>query len=71
MKKFEYISFNRIVRDPELNKLGADGWELITHTAVVSPYAAQQYYVFKREIISENSEDTSNQQDMKDVIATA
>ena len=54
MKKFEYKTTQTKLTDAELNKLGDEGWELITHTAVavnqfLSGAAFGQYYVFKRE----------------------
>jgi len=46
MKKWEYKHYNCRLIEEELNDLGDDGWELVSHTAVA---AMGQYYVFKRE----------------------
>jgi hypothetical protein len=51
MKKFEYKSYNTTLYDNELNKLGAKGWELVSHTAIADRGKMAQYYVFKKEII--------------------
>ena len=45
MKKWEYKHYNCRLIEEELNDLGDDGWELVSHTAA----AMGQYYVFKRE----------------------
>lgn len=50
MKKFEYISFQEALSDSDLNRLGLEGWELVTHTAVVASEFGQ-YYIFKRETL--------------------
>jgi len=47
--KFEYISFNTKLTDDQLNRLGENGWELVSHTAVVNGRNFGQYYVFKRQ----------------------
>ena len=49
MKKYEYKTFQRELYDSELNKLGDEGWQLISHTAVVNESSFGQYYVFMRE----------------------
>lgn len=50
--KFEYKTFQVKLDDSDLNKLGDQGWELVSHTAVaVSNLMSSgfgQYYVFKR-----------------------
>lgn len=51
MKKYEYISFNNKLSDLELNDLGKNGWQLISHTANLGGSFAQ-YYVFMREILT-------------------
>lgn len=48
MKKFEYKTFDKKVSDTELNKLGEEGWELVSHSAVCSYNIIIQYYIFKR-----------------------
>jgi len=63
MKIFEYktISYPKDagdtesygpLNDGELNELGKEGWELVSHTALMGWYTYQnkirQYYVFKR-----------------------
>jgi len=50
MKKFEYFTFDFPLDIPDLNRLGAKGWELVSHTAVAGPGGACQYYVFKRQL---------------------
>ena len=51
MKKFEYLSFQDKIRTEMLDQLGAEGWELVSHTAVTYGGAGlSQYYIFKREI---------------------
>jgi len=49
MKKYEYLSYNKSLPDKDLNRLGAEGWELISHTAIADQGKMCQYYVFKRE----------------------
>ena len=50
MKKFEYLSFQDKIRTEMLDQLGAEGWELVSHTAVTYGGAGlSQYYIFKRE----------------------
>lgn len=49
MKKFQYKTFNDQLSEDELNKLGNEGWELVTHS-VVNFIITIQYYVFKKEI---------------------
>lgn len=51
MNKYEYKSFNCRLTNDQLNELGAEGWELISHTAVVAN-SFGQYYVFKRILIN-------------------
>jgi hypothetical protein len=48
MQKFEYYSFNVKLTNSDLNLLGSEGWELVTHTAVTAYGELGQYYVFKR-----------------------
>lgn len=50
MKKWEYISHNYGLSDAKLNRLGSEGWELVSHTAIADNKKMAQYYVFKREI---------------------
>ena len=33
-----------------MNSLGAEGWKLVSHTAVTTGYEFGQYYIFIREI---------------------
>jgi len=54
MRKFEYKSFNGQVDNDELNELGSNGWQLISHSVAVAYNSHMQYYVFMREIV-ENS----------------
>lgn len=49
---YEYKSFNDKLEDKELNELGADGWKLVSHTAIVYSGSLEQYYVFMRQIIT-------------------
>ena len=55
MKKYLYTSHNGILDDHELNSYGKDGWELISHSAVVtagtfgSSNELRQYYIFKKD----------------------
>lgn len=44
---WEYLTVQNTVDDSELNKLGAEGWELV---AVVSPAHFVLHYFFKREV---------------------
>lgn len=53
MNKYEYKSFNSKLSNERLNELGLEGWELVTHTAVMDSNAFGQYYVFKRIIKDE------------------
>ncbi|NIJ39009.1 hypothetical protein FHR22_003743 [Sphingopyxis panaciterrae] len=46
---WEYLTIQNAVDDSELNKLGAEGWELV---AVVSPAHFVLHYFFKRAIRS-------------------
>jgi aspartate-semialdehyde dehydrogenase len=52
--KWEYKTFNERLTDEELNKLGQDNWELVSHSCVSVPslfgHDIVQYYVFKRKI---------------------
>ncbi len=55
MKKWEYKTSQSKLTDTELNRLGKEGWELVSHTAVVASHFLgasdfKQYYVFKREL---------------------
>jgi len=50
MKKFEYYAHNGMLDQTELNDLGIEGWELVSHTGVAGYSEIQQYYVFKRRI---------------------
>lgn len=50
MKRFEYKSFNRRIEEDELNELGIQGWELVSHTAAANLTQFGQYYVFKRQL---------------------
>jgi len=49
---YEYKSFQVTMSDRDMNQLGAEGWELVNHTAAaVSTLMSGgfgQYYVFKR-----------------------
>ena len=53
MKKWEYRHFNEKLEERDLNRLGEDGWELVSHTAVavagLTSRGFGQYYIFKRE----------------------
>ena len=54
----------------ELNDLGEDGWELVTHSTAVAngllgSTGMNQYYVFKREIIVEISEENYDRKDKR------
>ena len=51
MKKFEYnLFFDRRLELEQFNKLGEEGWELVTHTIAVSTGGGfYHYYTFKRE----------------------
>lgn len=49
-KKFEYRHFDCKLSEKDLNKLGNNGWEMVSHTALANYNAFSQYYVFKREI---------------------
>ena len=53
MQKFEYYSFSTKsfttkLSNSELNALGSEGWELVTHTTVVFSGEIRQHYIFKR-----------------------
>jgi hypothetical protein len=56
MITYEYKHFNKRLDERELNRLGAKGWKLISHTAVavsggvMSSGDFGQYYIFMREI---------------------
>jgi hypothetical protein len=47
---YEYKHFNEKLEERDLNKLGAQGWKLVNHSAVTDGYRVQQYYIFMREI---------------------
>ena len=55
MKKYLYTSHNGILDDHELNAYGSKGWELISHSALVTAgmfggsNELRQYYIFKKE----------------------
>lgn len=50
MKKFEYLQIDRTVNPHELNELGEEGWELVSHsTSIQVLFFFQQLYIFKRE----------------------
>jgi hypothetical protein len=54
MKKWEYKTVNDKLTETQLNSLGEEGWELVSHTAVATSNflggsGFGQYYVFKRE----------------------
>lgn len=53
MKKFEYKTRKEYLKEHELNKLGDEGWELISHEAIYvsRTHDIKQHYIFKREII--------------------
>lgn len=59
MKKWEYKHVNAKMSETELNQLGRQGWELVSHTGIATSDflggAGQfkQYYVFKRPIEDE------------------
>jgi len=49
--KFEYLHFtkgNVGLTIDQLNEIGDNGWELVSHTAVAGDSSVAQYYVFKR-----------------------
>jgi len=50
-KKFEYRHFDYELTSGDLNNLGNNGWELVSHTGVAAYGQLNQYYVFKREKI--------------------
>ena len=43
MKRFEYYTSRMIVNDRELNGLGLNGWELVSHSAVANNYGMEQF----------------------------
>ncbi len=45
--KWEYLTVENTLNGSELNKLGAEGWELVT---VVSPAHFVFHYFFRREV---------------------
>ena len=45
---WEYKHFNSKLSETELNNLGKEGWELVSHTAIYAWGELKQYYVFKR-----------------------
>lgn len=52
MKKFEYKQVNSQMTNMEMNKLGAEGWEFVSHTACTYPSGQLiQCYFFKRELL--------------------
>lgn len=53
MKKWEYKTFNDNISEWGLNKLGIEGWELSSHTAIYvsKTHKISQHYIFKREIL--------------------
>jgi hypothetical protein len=51
MRKFEYKLFNGQVDNDELNELGSNGWQLISHSVAIADNICRQYYVFMREIL--------------------
>lgn len=57
MKKYEYNTINNptSLGDRLLNKLGEEGWELVSHAYDSTTY--NHYYTFKREKIEEESVD--------------
>ena len=46
MKKFEYITHDYV---PDLNHLGNNGWELVSHTVTIYKGVVNQFLIFKRE----------------------
>lgn len=54
MKKFEYKTLDLIpgnqYTEENLNKLGSDGWELVTVTTSKIGYDMKNRYIFKREV---------------------
>ncbi|KAA0547584.1 DUF4177 domain-containing protein [Bacillus sp. BGMRC 2118] len=60
MDKFEYKTVNfeskgflksKITPEEEMNKLGAEGWELVTsNTTILSGKTTEATYIFKRKI---------------------
>lgn len=50
MDRFDYHTEQTILSDKDLNKLGKDGWELVSHTAVIYAGELRQYYIFKRKL---------------------
>jgi len=47
---YEYKHFNEKLSESRMNSLGAEGWKLVSHTAVTTGYEFGQYYIFIREI---------------------
>lgn len=48
MKKFEYKKITVKLTETDLNKMGREGWELVTHTSVMSGTGLKQCFIFKR-----------------------
>lgn len=52
MKKYQYKIVNGVkINEEEINKLGSDGWEVIsTHTRIVQGTTVQIEVVLKKEV---------------------
>lgn len=50
MKKWEYNCFYEQISRQNLNNLGSEGWELVSHSATSNLGMTSHYYVFKREL---------------------
>jgi hypothetical protein len=52
MKRYEYKTHKEYLKEYELNKLGTEGWELISYAVIYVTHAGQikQHYIFKREL---------------------
>jgi hypothetical protein len=60
MKKYQYKHFNESLTSEQLNELGQEGYQLVSHSAVVLKEenyigtftTIKQYYIFMKEIIN-------------------
>jgi len=50
MKKFEYKFVIHFLTTSELDKLGWDGWELVSYVKVITNGMIVTEYIFKREL---------------------
>lgn len=53
MMKFQYKTEKNHLDEKQLNKLGLEGWELVSHSAiyVTLKHEIKQHYIFKRQIL--------------------